>query len=216
MKDSERQGEPPSKRTSESGGRRPLRAGAPLPGAALPPEGAAPPPPRAALPPNPAPVRVGALPGGEAKDEMPSILKHQFEELEYWAQENRRDSRVDTRRFWMLKIPAIIVAASGGIFAYYKPGILSVIAGAISSACVLLDGIYPGGQLRNTHYKAFLELRKLQFDMRTKWRIEAWKATTDKERMELAASIMESTQGEITRIATYLRDAETSFDIKRT
>jgi hypothetical protein len=158
-----------------------------------------------------------ALPAREeATDEMPRTLKHLFEELEIWAVANRRDSRLDARRFWMLKIPAIIVAASGGIFAYFKPGILSVIAGAISSACVLLDGIYPGGQLRNTHYKAFLELRKLQFDMHNKWRIEAWKTTTYKERMELAANIMQSAQDETTRIAAYLRDTETSFDIKRT
>src|SRR5436309_7897404 len=117
----------------------------------------------AAPPPRP----KGSLEG------MPKILKEQLLELETWAEENRKDARSDSIRFWVLKAPAILVSACGSVFAYFKLGVVSVIAGAVSGLCVLLDGLNPGGQLRNAHYKAFLELRKLQQDMQAQWRTAA-------------------------------------------
>src|SRR5689334_11402463 len=51
---------------------------------------------------------------------MPPALAAQLKSLEEWAQANRSDARRDTLRFWMLKIPAILVSASSGVFAYFK------------------------------------------------------------------------------------------------
>jgi hypothetical protein len=114
----------------------------------------------------------------------------------------------------VLKIPAVIISASAGIFAYFKWETGAVIASAIASICVLIDGLNPGGALRNSHYKAFLDLRKLQQEMQAQWRVEAWKAIDEDALNELAAKIIKNAQKEIKRIATYLREIESALGAK--
>lgn len=142
---------------------------------------------------------------------LPAILQDQLSELEAWATRNRDDARRDAIRFWMLKIPAVLVSASGSIFAYYKLSTVSIISGAIVSFCVLIDGLNPGGVLRNIHYRAFHDLRKVQMDMQARWRIDSWNANTEDAKKQIAASILKDHQEEITRIAHYIRDAETAL-----
>src|SRR4051794_16687384 len=93
---------------------------------------------------------------------MPVTLRHQITELENWAEDNRREARHDAIKFWVLKIPAIVMSASAGIFTYFKWEAVAVISSAIVSICILIDGLSPRGLLRNAHHKAFLDLRKLQ------------------------------------------------------
>lgn len=159
-------------------------------------------------------IALAPMPRPNDLNEMPKILRDQLRELETWAQENRSDARKDAIRFWVLKIPAVIISASAGIFAYFKWEAGAVIASAIASICVLIDGLSPGGALRNSHYKAFLDLRKLQQSIQARWRVESWKATGEDAEKELAAKIIKNAQKEIERVATYLRDAESALGVK--
>jgi len=147
-------------------------------------------------------------------DEMPKILRDQMTELEAWAEDNRKDSRRDAIRFWALKIPAVIISAGAGIFAYFRLEAAAVIASGIASVCVLIDGLNPGGALRNSHYKAVHDLRILQHKMQAEWRIEGYVLGVD-ESEKLAARIIKDAQKEIERIATYLRDAESMLGSRR-
>ncbi len=138
---------------------------------------------------------------------VPDILKRQLSELETWALANEKDAKRDATRFWVLKIPAILVSASSGVCAYLKWEIVSVIAAAVASLCILIDGFTRGGMLRNVHLRAVHDLRNLQHKLLAKWRIGFLKKEVADE---LAAEIIECAQIEREKIATYLKDAETT------
>jgi hypothetical protein len=143
---------------------------------------------------------------------LPGNLRHHLLELEQWAQENRRDAFWDTLAFWSLKIPAILAAASAGVWAYFGLTAVSVIAGAVASVCVIIDGIHPRGMLRNIHLRAAHDLRILSTGMITKWRTRESKAKT-REAATARKIILEAEQ-ERQRIGAYIRDAETALDAK--
>jgi hypothetical protein len=81
------------------------------------------------------------------RPEDPELLKDHLARLEQWAQDNKRDARNDTWAFWSLKLPAILASTSAIIWVKFNVGTASVIAGAIASICVLIDGIHPRGTL---------------------------------------------------------------------
>ncbi len=176
--------------------------------------------PALAVQPNPAPAAAPAvvrsseygkaaspaLPASVAS--MPPALVSQFKTLEEWAQANLRDARWDAFRFWMLKIPAILVSVGSGVFAHYKLDNVAVVAGAVGSLCVLMDGLNPGGALRNVHRRAFNELRKLQDSMSSEWQVGELRG---KEPKFLAAEIIENAAREKDRINAYITTAETSL-----
>jgi hypothetical protein len=139
---------------------------------------------------------------------MPTAFSEQVKLIEQWALDNRSDSKHDTWRFWMLKIPAIAVSASSGVFAYYKLDGVAVIAGAVASLCVLIDGLNPGGALRNVHLRAFNDLRSLEARMLSDWDVGSLRSN---DLNLLAAKIIESAQKEKDRIQAYLNEAETSL-----
>jgi len=139
---------------------------------------------------------------------MPTALAAQLHSLEEWAQANRRDAQRDAWRFWMLKVPAILVSAGSGVFAYFKLDGIAVVAGAVASLCVLVDGLNPGGTLRNVHLRAFNELRKLQDSMASDWQVGELRG---KAPNLVAAEIIENAGREKERINAYITTAETSL-----
>jgi|ERR1700722_801124 hypothetical protein len=181
----------------------------------------------AANPPAPALSAVPSLPAPAAMSEpfhqnalslagaaaspvssMPPALEKQLRSLEEWAQANRRDAQNDAMRFWALKVPAILVSAGSGVFAYFKLDGIAVVAGAIASLCVLMDGLNPGGALRNVHRRAFNELRQLQDSMASDWQVGELRGEAPNL---LAAEIIESAAKEKDRINAYITTAETSL-----
>src|SRR5262245_19356530 len=50
---------------------------------------------------------------------LPVDLRNHLQELEEWAAANKRDAFRDTLAFWGLKIPAILAAASAGVWAHF-------------------------------------------------------------------------------------------------
>lgn len=139
---------------------------------------------------------------------MPPALERQLRSLEEWAQANRRDAQHDAMRFWMLKVPAILVSAGSGVFAYFKLDGIAVVTGAIASLCVLMDGLNPGGALRNVHCRAFNELRQLQDSMSSDWQVGELRGEAPNL---LAAEIIENAGREKNRINAYITTAETSL-----
>ena len=126
-------------------------------------------------------------------------------ELEQWAKANQRDARHDAVAFWALKIPAIVASASAGICAQYHLTNFSLIAAAIASFCVIVDGIQPRGMLRNIHLRAYHDIRILTSHMMTQLR-------SSEERPENAVrKIIRDSEPERKRIAAYIRDAESAL-----
>ncbi len=158
----------------------------------------------------PSPLNPYGAPGvhKSTSREMLDELRQQIEYVEAWALGNRKDARGDLIRFWLLKIPAIAVSASSGIFAFYKLDGAAVIAGSVASLCVLIDGLNPGGTLRNVHMRAFNELRALEQDMASEWQIGC---LNDEDPRKLTARILQKAQVEMDRINGYLTTAETSL-----
>lgn len=160
-------------------------------------------PPTAALPPPHNLEKGSTIPS----DSMPADLRNQLIDLEEWAQANRRDAIQDGVGFWSLKIPAIIASSSAGLWAHFGLTTVSVVAGAVASLCVIIDGIHPRGMLRNTHLKAYHDIRILLTHMVTEWRSRNSNAKED----NIARRIIRDAEAERQRIAAYIRDAETAL-----
>jgi hypothetical protein len=143
---------------------------------------------------------------------IPEKLMEPLRDLEEWAISNKRDARRDAVAFWMLKLPAIFASASAGVWAHFDFVTISVIAGAIASVCVIIDGVHPRGMLRNVHLRAFHDIRMLSTKMLNEWRSR----NPSSEHADVIAKIIRDAEPQRVKIASYIRDAETAlkFDIK--
>jgi hypothetical protein len=163
---------------------------------------------RPAPPPVSRTLRPRSRESGEtASDSLPVDLRDQLLELEEWAQANKRDGRRDNIAFWALKVPAIVASASAGLWAHFNLVAVSVVAGALASICVIVDGILPRGMLRNTHLRAYHDIRILLTKMVTDWRARNINAHDENS----ARRIIREAETERQRIAAYVRDAETAL-----
>jgi hypothetical protein len=143
-----------------------------------------------------------------ADGDMPPQLQAFIGELDAWAALNERDVRRDAIRFWALKLPAILSSASAGVLALEHLGTIAAILAAVASACVLIDAVNPGGQLRNAHLRAVFDLRELEYDVVNNWRSGSLKGTASDQ---LAAEILDAARKVRERIFSDLKTAETSF-----
>lgn len=158
----------------------------------------------------PAPSPWGENGGGSGgHDSLPFDFQDQLNELEVWAQANRKESRRDTFGFWILKAPAIMASTGSGILAYIDIKLVGLIAGFIAAVCVLIDAAYPRGMLRNTHLRAYHDIRNLTAEMAGKWRSREGGNDVD-----VARRIIREAESERHRIAGYIRDAEIALDVK--
>ncbi|MGJ0484357.1 MAG: hypothetical protein ACR65R_07470 [Methylomicrobium sp.] len=145
---------------------------------------------------------------------IPAIIVDEIKELEDWAIQNLKDSKKERFRYWLLKLPALLASSGAGLFAYFKFDIGALIIGAIGSICVLIDGLYPSGTLRNVHLRAHHDLRALQQRIAAEWRIAALENNSNSNvslQDSLSAQILKKAQMEKERIGSYIRDAETSL-----
>jgi hypothetical protein len=143
-----------------------------------------------------------------ADAEMPPELRAFIDELDAWATLNERDVRRDTIRFWALKLPAIVSSASAGVLALEHLGTIAAILAAVSRACVLIDAVNPGGQLRNAPLRAVVDLRELEYDVVNNWRIGSLQGAPSGQ---LAVETLQGARKVRERIFLDLKMAETSF-----
>jgi uncharacterized membrane protein YfbV (UPF0208 family) len=145
---------------------------------------------------------------GATEVELPPQLAAFLEELEVWALANRKDARAATWRYWALKAPAVLSSSTSGVSVLSHQPAVAAVAAAIASVCVLADGVYPGGQLRNAFIKAFHEIRALENQVANDWRIATLRESPSGR---AAADILERAQSSYNKIADALRAAETTF-----
>lgn len=146
--------------------------------------------------------------GTEGSPPLPPQVREFVAELENWATLNRGDARRDTIRFWVLKIPAVASSASASILALAHLDTIAAVVAAIASACILIDAVNPGGQLRNAHLRAVHELRTLQHELMNEWRIASLRGSSSDS---AAAQLLENAEKVRARIAADLGAAETAF-----
>jgi hypothetical protein len=142
---------------------------------------------------------------GQGIGDPEQVWSATLSELDQWAKDNQKDTRHDAVAFWALKIPAIVASASAGIWAHFGLTTVSVIAGAIASVCVIIDGIHPRGMLRNTHLRAVHDIRILMKDMTSRL------GSSTGLRENAIRRIIRDVKAERKRIAFYIRDAETAL-----
>ena len=161
--------------------------------------------------PLPAPDQSGRVTDVELSEkyteELPLELFQYITELEEWALANKQDADKDIFAFWSLKLPAILASASAGIWAFFNLPLVSVIFGSLASICVMIDGIHPRGMLRNTHLRAYHDIRNLEYEIINKFRGRSPNAKTQ----NIVRKIIKEAEPERERIVTYVRDAETSL-----
>lgn len=157
-----------------------------------------------------APVEAGVLRPPSLSGDPREILVAHMRSLEQWALDNQKDARRDSWSFWAFKAPAILASASAGVWAHFGWVTIGVVLGAIASLCVIVDGIYPRGMLRNTHLRAVHDLRDLTNHM---W-AEFDSAAGPKD--EVVRTIIREAEQRRRQIAKYVRDADTALNYKGT
>lgn len=162
-------------------------------------------------------MSISPPPSPKHDTNMPSAMSDELHDLEDWAAQNLRDSRQESFRYWLLKLPALLASASAGIFAYLQWNMTALIVGALGSICVLIDGLYPSGILRNAHLRAHHDLRALQQRMTNEWRIASLEHKPHAgDQDAMAIQILKGAQEEKNRIGAYIRDVETSLGERKT
>lgn len=140
--------------------------------------------------------------------EMPNALKDELSQIHRWADENSREASQDSWKFWMLKLPAIVISASSGLTAYLGLSTLGVVSASVASALILIDAVLRPGKLRDVHHLAQFELRTLADEIMGEW---SSKVLRNRQEPELiAALLLERIQKERRRVANYLKRTETS------
>jgi len=132
--------------------------------------------------------------------------------LEEWALANKKDYEDDRVRFWSLKLPAIVCAATiSGLEGLGFHAAVSIL-GVVSAICVAVDAVMPRGLLYNVHRRAFNELRNVNANIRNQWNIAKVKTEDDPSARRAAViAILDYSQRERERINKYLTDAEASL-----
>jgi hypothetical protein len=144
------------------------------------------------------------------RDDATEAIRSQIARIEKWALENRTDARKDLAMFWLLKAPAIAVSALSALFVHFGLGTVALVAGTIATVCAVVDGLNPRGKLRNVHWRAYSELRSLEYRVSNGWTI----ATLNNKHnlSKSAAEIIQEVTAEQDRIGAYLALAETMFN----
>jgi hypothetical protein len=139
-------------------------------------------------------------------------IKEAMTYLEEWALANKKDYERDLVRFWSLKLPAIVCAATiSGLEGFGFHAAVSVL-GIVSAICVAVDAALPRGLLYNVHRRAFNELRNVNANIRNQWNIAKVKTEDDPSARRAAViAILDYSQRERERINKYLTDAEASL-----
>jgi len=100
----------------------------------------------------------------------PRILQEAIQTLEDWARRNNEEAKKDGRKFWALKLPAILVSASSGLLAHLRVH-AGIAAGVLASVCILIDGLVRTGDLRLVHLKAVAEIKLLKHEIQASWTV---------------------------------------------
>ena len=87
----------------------------------------------------PFPEMLPALTPTERDNLAHELIKEQINSINLWADNNRREAKWESFWFWALKVPVIVATAGYGLI---PSGWELALAGAVSAACVLIDGLY--------------------------------------------------------------------------
>lgn len=157
--------------------------------------------------PEPLASPISAATPKEAGNLAHELLQGQINSINLWADNNRREAKWESFWFWALKVPVIVASAGYGLIP--KDGLELALAGAVSAACVLIDGLYRPGSLRNFHHRAYFELRMLANDLSDQWKAALLKSDGDLN--GVAAGLIEDARKRKAKIAGYLADAEATL-----
>lgn len=171
------------------------------------------PPPVVPLSAVPTPAKPAPLPVPAAFPNDPGKLAHkmlqeQIDSISLWADLNHREAKWETFWFWGLKVPVIVSSAGYGLLFNLSQGWPLAFAGAVSATCVLIDGIYRPGNLRNFHHRAYFELSMLADDLTDQWKAALLKSD---DLNSVAARLIEDARKRKAMISGYLADAEATL-----
>lgn len=140
---------------------------------------------------------------------MPRELAEQIDGINQWAKANRREAKWESFWFWALKVPVIVATAGYGLLAKNDNYNGLAWAGATSAACVLIDGLFRPGTLRNFHQRAYFELSTIADDLFDQWDAAALRG--DEAHGAIASRLIEEARKRKAKVASYLTDAEASL-----
>jgi hypothetical protein len=150
---------------------------------------------------------VSANPSDHARD-IPRDFQDEMAVIQRWAEGNEREAKRDLLRFWILKLPAILVTAAAALFAYFHVDVASIVASSIAALCIMVDAVRPAGMMYKAHRRAANEIYKLHADMASKFRVGN---LANRDLSALAGEILADSKSERDRIAKYLTDAESAL-----
>jgi hypothetical protein len=157
---------------------------------------------------------VSAVPLTPSPDAA-SIVDERIDELERWAVANEKDARGDRLWFWCLTVPSVVSAAGAGIFGFFEWKAASLLIGAIGTACLTLNTLYPRGFLYNAHNKAVYDIRTLERDLRSRWQQQSLVASDTQTLNKAVAEMLDDVNKTEKMIAAELAAAEGTLGSKK-
>lgn len=84
-------------------------------------------------------IRGDSNGGGQARTR---IAQGAINSIILWAENNRCEAKWESFWFWALKVPVIVASAGYGLMLNLNLDWELALTGAVSAACVLIDGLY--------------------------------------------------------------------------
>lgn len=141
-----------------------------------------------------------------------ALIEVQINSLFALAKINDRDARRDSLHYWVLKVPAIVGAATASACSAFGYGSVVIILATLAAICTAVDGVRPGGILHHVHRKAATEARRAGATLRSGWHLARLESAgqLDQARSR-AAGLLRAAHADRQRITDYLTAAEASL-----
>lgn len=93
----------------------------------------------------------------------------QIAELEAWADANVRAERLDSLRFWGMRVLAFLGSAAAAGAAGLHETEVAVVAGVLAAFAIVVDAAWPTVGDRAARRRAVHDLREIQHSLKIKW-----------------------------------------------
>lgn len=170
------------------------------------------------IPPTPSDELREILGKGDRDDISPELaIDDQIAELEAWASATVRAERLDSLRFWGMRVLVFVGAAAASACAALQQTELAVGGGVLAAFAVVVDAAWPATGDRIARRRAIHDLRELQHSLRLKWdKVRLCHPNSNApKRIAHALVLLDQVQGKREEIGRYLGEASPGVSRQR-
>lgn len=161
-------------------------------------------------PPPPEPAFSGT-PAEQSETPPHPALEAELRTLSKWGTANSEAAEQDTRSFWYLKAPAVVLALVAALCSHYGNEGVATVATILIGTLIIVDGLLRPGLMRNARFLAFYEARELENRTISTWRAQI--LLRPLEANAIAAALIQELSAERNRMSAALKLVEANGPI---